>query len=167
MAEEDEIDFDEEIEGENLDTPEKKDGPKITKEMAEKEWNDWAFHLRLDTDEDEMDVEEKTEFLQLKKKFKYCLINGYTETDGDGDLALNLIDKIKNKKGVEVSQIIFRRKFKGGAFVLMDRYKESQNVHKTIAFLGAWVNIDPKELLKLDAIDEWFGMKMVSLFFGA
>ena len=50
MAEE--FDFDEEIEGENLDVPEKEDAPQIPKKMAEKEFQSWAEHLRLDTNED-------------------------------------------------------------------------------------------------------------------
>ncbi len=156
------VEFGEDLEGENLDIPEKVDGPKITKEMAEKEFQGWADHLRLDTNEEEMDVEEKSEFLQIKKKFVYCLLHGYTQTEENGDLVLNLIEPIAGK-----SKITFRRKFKGAAFVVMDRYKESQNVHKTVAFLGAWVGVDPKVLMKMDAIDLWFGMKMVSLFFGA
>jgi len=162
MRPKDEVEFNEEIEGESLDVPEKADLPKITKEMAESEFQSWASHLRLDTNEDEMDVEEKSDFLQIKKKFVYCLLNGFTHTEENGDLVLNLIDPVQGK-----SEMIFRRSFKGGTFVVMDRYKDSQNVHKTIAFLGAWVGIDPKQLMKLDAIDLWFGMKMVSLFFGA
>jgi hypothetical protein len=161
------IEFGEDIEGENLDIPEKIDTQKIPKEMAESEFQSWADHLRLDTNEDEMDVEEKSDFVLIKKKFMYCLIKGFTQTEANGDLLLNLIDPIKNKKGIQTSEIVFRRSFKGATFVVMDRYKDNQNVHKTIAFLGAWVDIDPKELMKLDAIDLWFGMKMVSLFFGA
>ena len=162
MAEFDNVEFDEDAEGENLDVPEQKAGPAITEDMAEKEFQAWADHLRLDTDEDEMDVEEKSDYLQIKKKFVYCLLHGYTQTEENGDLTLNLIEPVNGK-----SQIVFRRSFKGSTFVVMDRYKDSQNVHKTIAFLGAWVGVDPKLLMKLDAIDLWFGMKMVSLFFGA
>lgn len=162
MCPNDDIEFNEDLEGENLDVPEKKDQPKIPKELAEKEFQGWADHLRLDTNEDEMDVEEKSDFLQIKKKFVYCLMNGFTYTEENGDLVLKLIESVQGK-----SEMTFRRSFKGGTFVVMDRYKESQNVHKTIAFLGAWVGIDPKQLMKLDAIDLWFGMKMVSLFFGA
>lgn len=156
------IEFDEDIEGESLDIPEKEEGPKITKEMAEKEFQSWADHLRLDTNEDEMDVEEKSDFLQIKKKFVYVLLHGFTQTEENGDLTLNLIEPVNGK-----STITFRRSFKGSTFVVMDRYKDSQNVHKTIAFLAAWVGWDPKQLMKMDAIDLWFGMKMVSLFFGA
>lgn len=162
MRPKDNVEFGEDVEGESLDVPEKKDQPKITKEMAESEFQSWADHLRLDTNEDEMDVEEKSDFLQIKKKFVYSLVNGFTHTEENGDLVLNLIDAVAGK-----SEIVFRRSFKGGTFVVMDRYKDSQNVHKTIAFLGAWVGIDPKQLMKLDAVDLWFGMKMVSLFFGA
>lgn len=162
MAEKDDIEFDEDFEGESLDVPEVGDRPKITKEMADSEFESWAKHLRLDTNIDDMDVEERSEFLQIKKKFMFCLINGFTQTEENGDLTLNLIEPVNGK-----SQIVFRRSFKGAAFVVMDRYKDSQNVHKTVAFLGAWVGMDAKLLMKLDAIDLWFGMKMVSLFFGA
>ena len=162
MCPENNIEFNENVEGESLDIKEKHDQKKIPKEMAEAEFQSWADHLRLDTNEDEMDVEEKSDFLQIKKKFVYCLVNGFTHTEENGDLVLKLIDPVAGK-----SELIFRRSFKGGTFVVMDRYKDSQNVHKTIAFLGAWVGIDPKQLMKLDAIDLWFGMKMVSLFFGA
>ena len=166
MADKDDIDFGEDLEGESLDIPEEKESPKIDKSMAEREFQSWADHLRLDTDEDEMDVEEKSDFLAIKKKFTYCLLNGFTQTEENGDLTLNLIDPITIGK-TQKSQIVFRRSFKGSTFVVMDRYKESQNVHKTVAFLAAWVGVDPKALLKMDAIDLWFGMKMVSLFFGA
>ncbi len=162
MAEFDNVEFDEDAEGENLDVPDQKEGPAITEEMADKEFESWAKHLRLDTDLEKMDVEERSDFLQIKKKFTYSLVNGFTQTEESGDLTLNLIEPVGGK-----TQIVFRRKFKGSAFVVMDRYKDSQNVHKTVAFLGAWVGIDPKLLMKLDAIDLWFGMKMVSLFFGA
>ncbi len=154
--------FNEDFGGESLDIPEKEEGPAITKEMAETEFQSWADHLRLDTNEEEMDVEEKSDFLQIKKKFVYSFLHGFTQTEENGDLTLNLTEPVNGK-----SQIVFRRSFKGVTFVVMDRYKESQNVHKTIAFLAAWVGWDPKQLMKLDAIDLWFGMKMVSLFFGA
>ena len=75
MAEFDNVEFDEDAEGENLDVPDKEDGPKINKEMADKEFESWAKHLRLDTDLDEMDVEEKSDFLQIKKKFVYSLLH--------------------------------------------------------------------------------------------
>jgi len=154
--------FDDIEQGENLDVPERPTRTKITKEMAESEFQGWAEHLRLDTDEEDMDAEEKSDFIQIKKKFKYCLIRGITHVEENGDLVLNLISPIGGK-----SEIVFRRSFKGPAFVVMDRYKDSQHVHKTVAFLGAWVGVDPKQLLQMDAIDLWFCMKMVSLFFGA
>lgn len=158
--------FGESIDGESLESTNDKRKEKISKEMAESEFQAWADHLRLDTNEDEMDAEEKTDFLQMKKKFVFSIMRGIAHTEENGDLVLNLIESIKVGNG-SVIQITFRRSFKGSAFVVMDRYKESQNVHKTVAFLGAWVGIDPKALMKLDAIDLWFGMKMVSLFFGA
>jgi hypothetical protein len=156
------IEFDEDLEGENLDVAESTEQPKINKSMAESEFQSWADHLRLDTNIDEMDAEEKTDFLQIKKKFIYSLVHGFTHTEENGDLVLNLIEPVNGK-----GELVFRRSFKGGTFVVMDRYKDSQNVHKTIAFLAAWVGWDAKNLMKLDAIDLWFGMKMVSLFFGA
>ena len=157
------IEFGEDFAGENLDVPDKEDVPQIPKEMAEKEFQSWADHLRLDTNEDDMDVEERTEFIIMKKKFVYNLMKGFTQTEENGDLTLNLIDPVNGK-----SQLVFYRSFKGSTFVVMDRYKDSQNVHKTVAFLAAWTGWkDPKLLMKLDAIDLWFGMKMVSLFFGA
>ncbi len=159
-----EIEFDDNIEGESLDLGEQveKKQTVIPKEMAEKEFQAWAEHLRLDTDLEDMDPEEKADFIQLKKKFVYNLVHGITQTEENGDLSLNLAEPVGSN-----STMVFRKNFKGAAFVAMDRYKESQHVHKTVAFLGAWVNIDPKQLMQLDSIDLWFGMKMVSLFFGA
>jgi hypothetical protein len=158
-----EIEFDENVEGENLDIGEEPEKPgKIPREMAEKEFQSWAEHLRLDTDLDEMDAEEKADFLQLKKKFVYNLMHRITHTEDNGDLVLNLIEPVAGN-----STMIFRKKFKGSAFVAMDRYKDSQHVHKTLAFLAAWTKWNPKHLTQLDAVDTWFGMKMVSLFFGA
>ncbi len=158
----DDLEFGEDVEGEDLDISIGREDLVITQEMAESEFESWARHLRLDTNEDEMDVEEKSDFLQIKKKFVYTLLHGFTQTEENGDLTLNLIAPVNGKPS-----ITFRRSFKGSTFVVMDRYKDSQNVHKTIAFLAAWVGWDPKQLMKLDAIDLWFGMKMVSLFFGA
>lgn len=157
--------FGESVEGESLDIK-AREVIKIPREMAESEFKEWADHLRLDTNEDDMDAEEKADFRQIKKKFIYALMNGITQTEENGDLTFNLSERIK-VGNEDRSTITFRRSFKGNAFVVMDRYKESQAVHKTVAFLGAWVGIDPKHLMKLDARDLWFGMKMVSLFFGA
>jgi hypothetical protein len=154
--------FGEDIEGEDLDVGEVQEGIQITKQMAENEFQSWADHLRLDTDVDDMDPEEKSDFIQLKKKFVHNLVHGITYTEDNGDLILNLIDPVAKN-----STMVFRRKFKGSAFVAMDRYKESQHVHKTLAFLAAWTNWNPKHLTQLDSRDLWFGMKMVSLFFGA
>ena len=158
------IEFGEELEGEVLDIGEQDEKKETTipREMAEKEFEAWAEHLRLDTDLDQMDAEEKSDFIQLKKKFVYNLVHGITQTEENGDLVLNLSETVSGK-----STMTFRRTFKGAAFVTMDRYKESQHVHKTMAFLGAWTKWDPKQLTQLDARDAWFGMKMVSLFFGA
>ena len=161
-----EPEFNEEIEGDSLDIAEEKPRSSIPKEMAESEFQAWADHLRLDTDKNDMDAEEKADFRQIKKKFVFALMNGITQTEDNGDLTFNLAETIKVGNS-QKSQITFRRSFKGSAFVVMDRYKESQAVHKTSAFLGAWVGIDPKNLMNMDARDLWFGMKMVSLFFGA
>ncbi|NIR10531.1 MAG: hypothetical protein GTN82_34355 [Candidatus Aminicenantes bacterium] len=72
-----------------------------------------------------------------------------------------MIDPVAGKE-----EMIFRKKFKGAAFVAMDRYKDSQTIHKTLAFLAAWVQWQPNMLTKLDAMDTWFGMRMVTLFLG-
>lgn len=158
------FDFGDSTEGENLDIGEEpeKEQSTIPKEMAESEFNGWAEHLRLDTDIEDMDPEEKSDFLQLKKKFVYNLVHGITHTEENGDLVLNLAEPVAGN-----STMTFRKTFKGAAFCAMDRYKESQHVHKTLAFLAAWTKWNPKHLTQLDARDLWFGMKMVSLFFGA
>jgi len=153
--------FGEDVEGESLEDADKKPDLKMPKEMAEKEFESWAEQFRIDIDENEMDAEERQEFRQIKRRFVYCLTNGITSIAENGDLSLKLIDSVGGK-----SEMIFRKKFKGSAFVFMDRYKDSQSVHKTFAFLAAWVQWDPKELTKLDSKDAWFGMKMVALFLG-
>ena len=160
-----EAEFGESVEGENLDIAEKikKTGKElaISPEQAEIEFESWAEQFRIDTDTEKMDAEEKQDFKQIKNRFIYCLTRGITAIEENGDLKLHLIDPVDGK-----DTMIFRKKFKGAAFVAMDRYKDSQNVHKTLAFLGAWVNWNPKLLTQLDAMDTWFGMKMVSLFLG-
>ena len=164
FEDENDIGLNDDLEGEDLDIGEQEEKPegKIPRKMAEKEFNSWAEHLRLDTDIDEMDAEEKTDFLVMKKKFVYNLMNGFTHTEENGDLVLKLIEPVAGK-----TTMVFRKKFKGVAFVKMDQYKEHQAVHKTLAFLAAWTVWKPTDIVKLDAVDTWFGMKMVSLFFGA
>lgn len=153
--------FGEDVEGEQLDSTEEKPKLTVVKEIAEKEFESWAEQFRIDTNIDDMDAEEKQEFKQIKNRFVYCLTRGITSIDEDGNLRLKLIDPVAGK-----DVMIFRKKFKGAAFVAMDRYKDSQAVHKTLAFLAAWVQWQPPQLTKLDAMDTWFGMKMVALFLG-
>lgn len=163
MEETDITDFGEDVQGESLEDIEQVEPrSKLKKEIAEAEFKQWTEYFRINTDVDSMDLEDKKEFNTIKDKFVYHLQKGFTSITEEGNLQLHLEDKVGEK-----DKFVFRRKFKGSAFVIMDRYKENQTIHKSIAFLAAWIGWDPKNIMKCDAKDVWFGIKMVGLFFGA
>jgi hypothetical protein len=132
---------------------------KLTQEIAEKEFFDWAESLDIDCDVESMDSEELDDFNSIKKNIVFALRKGRLSIDEEGELSLKLKVPFGNLESLK-----FRNGFNSSAFIHMDRHKDKESMKKTLSFLGAWVGVDPKQLYKLDARDTKLCLKLITLF---
>ena len=132
---------------------------KLTKELADEEFEKWAEIFYLDCDVESMDSEEADDFKKIKKQFVLSLRLGRVSIDEDGDLTLKLIEPLGEK-----TELVFAQKFNSSAFIQMDRHKEKESMKKTLSFLGGWTKTDPRQLYKLDARDMKLCLSLTTLF---
>jgi hypothetical protein len=129
---------------------------KIDLETAENEFDNWAESWEIDTDIENFDDEEKTDFKTQKNKiikaFRYGRLRFNEE---DETLIYNCIDIEK--------EVIIKRP-KGRSLMQMDKYKDRESVHKTYAVLGAMTGKLPKFFSEMDGIDLKPFMAVVTLF---
>lgn len=132
---------------------------KLTKELAETEFFNWAEGLCIDCDTEGMDSDELDDFNKIKKQIVFALRRGRASISQDGEFILKLQVSVDG-----VNELIFKPEFNSSAFIKMDRHKDKESMKKTLSFLGGWTNTDPKQLHKLDARDMKLCLSLVTLF---
>lgn len=134
---------------------------KISKEVANKDFENWADALGIEYDMDGMNSEEKADFERIKAPIIKAIVDGRCVVDGN-----SLEYTIKTCVAAEG---LAGRNVKIGApsgaiYSGMDGYKETQNVHRLNGAMSAMTGLDVGIFPKLDLRDYSFFKAVVQLF---
>lgn len=134
---------------------------KISKEVANKDFESWADALGIEYDTDGMNAEEKADFERVKAPIIKAIVDGRCVVDGN-----SLEYTIKTCAAAEG---LAGRNVKIGApsgaiYSGMDGYKETQNVHRLNGAMSAMTGLDVGIFPKLDLRDYSFFKAVVQLF---
>ena len=134
---------------------------KISKEVANKDFESWADALGIEYDTDGMNAEEKADFERVKAPIIKAIVDGRCVVDGN-----SLEYTIKTCAAAEG---LAGRNVKIGApsgaiYSGMDGYKETQNVHRLNGAMSAMTGLDVGIFPKLDIRDYSFFKAVVQLF---
>ena len=129
---------------------------KVDLEMAEDEFNAWAEDWEIDTETEDMDDEDKTDFTTQKLKLIRAMRYGRLEYNRE-DETLKYTGKIKE------GEVKIKRP-SGAAMMAMDKYKDREGVHKTYAILAAMTGKSANYFSSLDGIDLKPYLAVVTLF---
>ena len=134
---------------------------KISKETANRDFENWADALGIEYDTDGMNAEEKADFERIKAPIIKAIVDGRCVVDGN-----SLEYTIKTCAAAEG---LAGRNVKIGApsgaiYSGMDGYKETQNVHRLNGAMSAMTGLDVGIFPKLDLRDYSFFKAVVQLF---
>jgi hypothetical protein len=133
---------------------------KIDRDTAEKEFERYCENNEFETDETEMTDEDKESFLDIKKRFIKCCMDGRVEVDGSN--LKYTVSKI-SPEGF-AGDIVAIRRPNGSAFTSMDSFREKESVHKLQGFMSAMTGKEIKYFSKIDIADWKFFQAISSLF---
>lgn len=135
---------------------------KITREVANNDFENWADLVHIDYDTDEMNAEEKQTFEVLKKTVLKAIMNGSCVVNGD--TLEYTIRTCKRAEGLIGRKVVIDSPG-GNINTGMDGYKDTQNVHRLNGAMSAMTGLDVGIFPKLDAWDYSFFRSVVTLFF--
>jgi hypothetical protein len=133
---------------------------KIDFKTAEAEFMHYCESNDFETDETEMNDNEKESFAGIKRRFIKCCREGRVEVDG-----MNLkytISKL-SPEGFAGDVVTIKRPG-GNAFAGMDNFKDRESVHKLHGFMSAMTGKEIKYFSKIDIADWKFFEAVSSLF---
>jgi hypothetical protein len=129
---------------------------KISKEMAEEEFDRFAKAARLDM-EKPRDQADRTDVFSSKELFIYHIQRGNISVDEDGWPTVHT-------QSEDLPDIQFRCRPKVTALRVMDKYKATDESAKMLAMLGATLGISPAKLNALDYADYEVAGLVFSMF---
>ena len=133
---------------------------KVSKEQAEKEFEDFADTMDLDIDIDSMDMEDKKDFENIKKKLiKSIMIGSLIFNDNSEPV-------FTPQRSGEESKILTFKEPKGATLLSMDKMKKNQDMGKMFAIMAEMTSTDSKTFSKLVMSDFKVCQGIVSLFLG-
>lgn len=132
----------------------------VSKDMAQKEFEDYCEANDLDCNIDGMNDEDKKSLEKVRKRFIRACMQGRVKVNGQL-LVYTISDFSPN--GYKGREIEIKRPG-GHAFAGMDGYKETQNVHRLNGFLSAMTGQEVVFFSKIDGSD-WQFFRDISLLF--
>lgn len=121
---------------------------KLDLETATLEFERFCEDWDIDTDIDEFDEDERTDFNKLKRQIIRKIKDGNLIYNDDETFTYTLV---KPPEGLEEPLTIKRTK--GDSWMNMDSYKEKQQVHRGMSKVAAMVGKPLSFFSKLDDID--------------
>lgn len=129
---------------------------KISKEMAEEEFDRFAQAARLDM-EKPREQADRTDVFSSRELFIYHIQRGNITIDEEGWPTVHTQNE-------ELPEIKFRCRPKVTALRVMDKYKSTDESAKMLAMLGATLGISPVKLNALDYADYEIAGLVFSMF---
>jgi hypothetical protein len=131
---------------------------KISRDVAEVEFERFTRAWDIDVNTDNMSGEDKESFDQQKGRIVTQIIAGHATVDETGDIHYTL----KYPRG-DTATLHFRVP-RGTAYTSMDSFKDRQNIGKINAFMGAMTKQAPKFFSNMDGRDVKFCYGVAILF---
>lgn len=135
-------------------------GEKISRELAEKEFNTFCDNNGIEHDESVLDTDDIETFKEIKKQFLAACIKGRVEVDGR-DLKYTISEYSPDGFKGEVVTI---KRPKGSAFSAMDSSKDREGIKKLHQFISAQTGKDVSYFTKIDVLDWKFFQAISQLF---
>lgn len=134
---------------------------KLSKELAEQEFYDYADILGIDCDTDSMNDEDRTEFNKLKNPVVKAIRDGRCIVDGKTlQYTIENCDEAESLAGKVVTIAAPRGRIYSG----LDGYKDTQNIKRMNSAMSAMTGLDIGIFPKLDIKDYSFFKSVVTLF---
>lgn len=143
-----------------MENEEKKEN-KISKEIANRDFETWADAIGIDYDTDGMNEEDKASFERLKAPIIKAITDGRCVVDGN---TLEYTIKTCAKAEGLVGRNVKIGAPSGAIYTGMDGFKETQNVHRLNGAMSAMCGLDIGVFPKLDIRDYSFFKSVVQLF---
>ncbi len=134
---------------------------KISREMAEQEFDRFCDLWDIDSDTDSMSVEDLDSFEAPKRRLVRAIEKGQASINEEGHVLFKLLAPT-----AVVSELTFKVP-SGQAYMTMDKYKDRQNMHKLQAFMGSMTSQSPSVFSGMDGRDVKFCQGVALLFMGS
>lgn len=135
--------------------------PKISKEVAAKEFDRLADAWDIDIDREHMEDEDKISFDQLRHRIERNIMRGRLVVSEDGEELAQYLAK----GGASVKPITYTVPA-GAGWLTMDQHKERQSMHKVFGFLASMAKEPVAYFSNLDGRDIKVAQDIGVLFLG-
>ena len=135
---------------------------KITLEVAEAEFDQFAMTWDILTNKTRMSAEDRDSFEAQKGRIVDEIMAGGAVVDEGGS---TITYTLKHPSG-DLKDLCFSVP-KGNAYMAMDKHKERQGIHKMYEFMGAMTKQPPRLFANMDARDVKFAQGVALLFLGS
>ena len=136
---------------------------KIDEETVEQDWQKFCEEWDIDTNEDEMDEEERNGFKNLRRQIKRSMKKGrLVYNAGDESFTYKFVKPIEGH-GEDGQKINFHRPA-GTAYLAIDKYKDNQSSHKLQGIIAICMKKPPKFVSNFDGIDLKVFAGIINLF---
>lgn len=133
---------------------------KISREIAEQDFNNWCEELEIDYDTNEMNADEKKDFEVLKDRIVKAIMTGRCVIDGD---VMHYTLSKKNESGI-AGMVLDINPPTSKTFIGCDGFKDTQRIHKMCSCMSAITGKDIGFFSKLWGKDFSFMTTIVTLF---
>jgi tRNA(Ile)-lysidine synthase TilS/MesJ len=127
--------------------------------LAEQEVINYCEANGFEHEEEDMNDEDKSDFIKIKKRFIKTIDDGRLVVDGE-----NLIYTVSERSSSMAGKKITIRRPIGKDFLSMDGFKETQSMVKFQSFLASFCDIKGSDIARLDLLDRKFLQDIGALF---
>jgi hypothetical protein len=127
--------------------------------LAEQEFSNYCEANGFEHEEDDMNDDDKKNFIKIKKRFIKAVDEGRLVVDGT-----NLIYTVSARSEFMGGKKITVRRPIGKDFLSMDGFKDTHSMVKFQSFIASFCDIKGSDVAKLDIADRQFLQDVGTLF---
>lgn len=129
----------------------------VSEDVATSEWDRLCEYYKIQTDESRFQGNELEDFNNIKREIIYTIMDG----------AIKITDEGKCIYLTECGKEFEFRRTTGGDYMVIDKYKDGQDMHKGYAMASTMCNCQPKDISRLFGDDSMFIVKVAGFFMGS
>jgi len=133
---------------------------KVSRDVAEADFDRWAEEWDIDTDKEHMDAEDRQGFENSRAKFIKSICDGRLSVSED---ASKVVQTLKYSQGADLEYTVPT----GAAFITLDHHKDSQHMTKLHSYMASMTGKALKEFSQMDGRDIKIGYAVAQLFMGS